>query len=112
MGPKFTSVARNSHHLNKKPEADVALILSPSHTSLSLSPPVLRLVLRVFQFLHGEDRCQTRIGSHKWESNSGPLDQPKCQDCVVSCGCLSEVKAFESFVTGDPPVMGLTHLKI
>ena len=72
MGPKFTSVARNSHHLNKKPEADVALILSP-FPHLSLSPPVLRLVLRVSQFLHGEDRSQTRIGSHKWESNSGPL---------------------------------------
>ena len=28
------------------------------------------------------------------------------------CGCLSEVEACESFVTGDPPVKGLTHLKI
>ena len=28
------------------------------------------------------------------------------------CGCLSEVKACESFETGDPPEMGLTSLKI
>ena len=28
------------------------------------------------------------------------------------CGCLSEVEACESFVTGDPPEKGLTHLKI
>ena len=28
------------------------------------------------------------------------------------CGCLSEMEACESFVIGDPPEKGLTHLKI